>query len=165
MTTKEKSSFSLKRQIPVKNIRHLKKHGTSLYNSVPYSCLPCIEIKLNPLGSTVFSVNSRSFRLKPYTLQTAFNGFLDMSVESPESENGKYQEFQARVRRRMSEKPFYYNMSKNTEVRQQNCRKSSPEECILDYIALHFECRINKSSLLQFYFLAVFPNKKVISIS
>jgi len=41
-----------------------------------------------------------------------------MSVESPESlEDGNYQEFQAKVRRRMSEKPFYYNMSTDAEVK------------------------------------------------
>ena len=31
------------------------------------------------------------------------------------------------------------------------------EECILDYMALYIECRINKNSLLQCYFLAILP--------
>ena len=31
------------------------------------------------------------------------------------------------------------------------------EECIFDYMALHFERRFNKNSLLQCYFLAILP--------
>ena len=38
---------------------------------------------------------------------------------------------------------------------RQNCRKSSEEECIFDYMALYIECRFNKISLLQCYFLAI----------
>ena len=40
---------------------------------------------------------------------------------------------------------------------RQNRRKSSVEECIFEYMALHFECRFNKNSLLQCYFLAILP--------
>ena len=40
---------------------------------------------------------------------------------------------------------------------RQNCGKSSGEECILDYMALHIECRFNKKSLLQCYFLVFLP--------
>ena len=31
------------------------------------------------------------------------------------------------------------------------------EECIFDYMASHIECRFNKNSLLQCYFLAILP--------
>ena len=36
-------------------------------------------------------------------------------------------------------------------------RKSSAEECIFDYMVSRFECRFNKNSLLQCYFLAILP--------
>ena len=36
-------------------------------------------------------------------------------------------------------------------------RKSNVEECIFDYMASHIECRFNKNSLLQCYFLAILP--------
>ena len=38
---------------------------------------------------------------------------------------------------------------------RQDCRKISVEECIFVYMALHIECRFNKNSLLQCYFLAI----------
>ena len=41
-----------------------------------------------------------------------------------------------------------------------SCRKSSVEKCIFDYMTLHIECRFNKNSLLQCYFLAIFPAGK-----
>ena len=44
---------------------------------------------------------------------------------------------------------------------RQNCRKSSVEECIFGYMALHIECRFNKNSLLRCYFLAILPAGKV----
>ena len=47
---------------------------------------------------------------------------------------------------------FFWN-----DPNRQNCRKSSVEECILDYMALHIECRFNKNALLQCYFLAILP--------
>ena len=40
---------------------------------------------------------------------------------------------------------------------RQNSRKSSAEEFIFDYIALHIECQFNKNSLLQCYFLTLLP--------
>ena len=43
--------------------------------------------------------------------------------------------------------PFYQIISR------QNYWKECAEECIFDYIALHFECQFNKNSLLQGYFL------------
>ena len=46
---------------------------------------------------------------------------------------------------------FYHSRSR------QNRRKSSVEECIFDYIALHIESRFNKNSLLQSYFVAYLP--------
>ena len=36
-------------------------------------------------------------------------------------------------------------------LNQQNSRKISMEECIFDYIALHFECRFNKNSLISVF--------------
>ena len=35
--------------------------------------------------------------------------------------------------------------------------KAGVEECIFDYMASHIECRFNKNSLLQCYFLAILP--------
>ena len=43
---------------------------------------------------------------------------------------------------------------------RQNCRKSSVVKCFFVYIALHIECRSNKKSLLQCYFLAFLPAGK-----
>ena len=41
---------------------------------------------------------------------------------------------------------------------RQNCGKSSAEECIFEYMALHFECRFNKNSVTKkCYFLAILP--------
>ena len=40
---------------------------------------------------------------------------------------------------------------------RQNCRKSNVEECIFHYMASHIECRFNKNSFLQCYFLAILP--------
>ena len=37
------------------------------------------------------------------------------------------------------------------------------EECIFDYMALHIECRFNKNSLLQCYFLAILPTGENLS--
>ena len=55
--------------------------------------------------------------LAPYTLETAFEGILDMSVESPESVgDNSYQEFQDKVRQKMKEKPFYHAMKPEDEV-------------------------------------------------
>ena len=34
----------------------------------------------------------------------------------------------------------------------QNCRRSSVEECIFDYMALHIKCKFNKNSLHRSYF-------------
>ena len=38
---------------------------------------------------------------------------------------------------------------------RQISRKSSVEECIFEYMTLHIECRFNKNSLLQCYFLVI----------
>ena len=46
---------------------------------------------------------------------------------------------------------------KSSYPARQICRKSIVEECIFDYMALHIECRFNKNSLLQCYFLAILP--------
>ena len=43
----------------------------------------------------------------------------------------------------------------------QNYRKNRVVECIFDYMALHIECRFNKISLLQCYFLAILPAGKL----
>ena len=47
---------------------------------------------------------------------------------------------------------------------QENFRKSTVEECILVYTALLFECRFNKNSLLQGYFLTFLPAGYSVSI-
>ncbi|XP_066919566.1 atrial natriuretic peptide receptor 2-like isoform X4 [Clytia hemisphaerica] len=52
-----------------------------------------------------------------YTVDEAFNGFLDMSVESPESlGDGTYKKFQERVREKMAEDPFDYQMKPDEKV-------------------------------------------------
>ena len=51
-------------------------------------------------------------------MDEAFNGFLDMSVESPESlGDGSYKKFQERVREKMAEDPFDHQMKKDEKVR------------------------------------------------
>ena len=46
----------------------------------------------------------------------------------------------------------------SNEVSYLKRQNFSVEECIFDYIALHFECRFNKNSLLQSDFLAFFDD-------
>ena len=36
-------------------------------------------------------------------------------------------------------------------------KASNVEECIFDYMASHIECRFNKNSLIQCYFLGILP--------
>ena len=50
---------------------------------------------------------------------------------------------------------FDIDDSKGELISRQNCRKSNMVECIFVYMALHFQCRFNKNSLLQRYFLAI----------
>ena len=40
---------------------------------------------------------------------------------------------------------------------RQNSGKSNVKECIFAYMASHIDCRFNKNSLLQCYFLPIFP--------
>ena len=47
---------------------------------------------------------------------------------------------------------------------RQICRKSSVEECFLDDMALPIECRSNKNSLLQRYFLAILPTLYLLNV-
>ena len=59
-------------------------------------------------------------------MDEAFNGFLDMSVESPESlGDGSYKKFQERVREKMAEDPFDHQMKKDEKVRN-NTSKQRP---------------------------------------
>ena len=54
---------------------------------------------------------------------------------------------------------IYSSWEKHNKIipSRQSFRKSNVEECIFDYIASHIECRFNKNSLLQCYFLAILP--------
>ena len=57
-------------------------------------------------------------------------------------------------------KPYFRIIMLFVWISRQNCRKSNVEECIFDYMASHIECRFNKISLLQCYFLAILPAGK-----
>ena len=52
---------------------------------------------------------------------------------------------------------YYINRTVQMALSQPNFRKSNVEECIFGYMASHIECRFNKNTLLQCYFLAILP--------
>ena len=105
--------------------------------------------KITQMGITVRirSFPERSIVLKKNRSLDRFKRTLYWRWGIKAGDLNEYQYFQQYMYSRL----FYCIPSR------QNCRKSSVEECIFDYMASHIECRFNKNALLQCYFLAILP--------
>ena len=75
--------------------------------------------------------------------------------DRPGSDRAGIREWNESLDRKTKQNRFHSNTCSIPS--RQIFRKSSVDECIFDYMALHIECRFNKISLLQCYFLAILP--------